>query len=145
MKAKHFPAIFIVIVSVVFLTQGALFAKDDVRIVRLMKNPDTSATATQLAHLIDPEILLINQGTIVVWANSGLFQVGVSFEEGKTCQVATKAAEGFQLDKASACYTTVILPNGGTRSLKFLEKGTYEYKVTWGDLPKESRGKIIVY
>lgn len=143
-KLKYFPAILIVVMGIVFLTQNTVFA-EEIRIVRVMKDPRTGPGAGQLEYLVQPETLLIHKGTTVVFANSGVFQVGVIFEEGKTCQVGTKAAEGFKYDKATNCYQALIMPNGGTRSLRFLEKGVYEYRVAWGDRPQESKAKIIVY
>ena len=140
-----FSIVFFLAVILFSFGQTPLAANDEVRVVRLLRNVGTGGLASQMAYLIEPEILTITKGTIVVWANSGVFEIEVAFEEGKTCQLATKAAEGFELDKAKACYTTVVMPNGGTRSLRFLEKGVYEYTVRWGDLIQKSRGKIVVY
>jgi len=144
-KIKYFSTILFLVIMMFSFNQNIVMANDEVRVVRLLRNVDTGGLTSQMAYLIEPEILTIKQGTIVVWANSGVFEIEVTFEEGKTCQLATKAAEGFELDKAKVCYTTVVMPNGGKRSQRFLEKGVYEYRVRWGDLLQKSRGKIVVY
>jgi hypothetical protein len=51
---------------------------------------------------------------------------------------------GFSLN-AQGCYVTNWMPFGGTSSLRFMEKGTYEYTVEAkkrGDVT--AKGRIIV-
>ena len=119
---------------------------DEVRIVRLMKHPyQAAAVDNELEYVIQPENLLIEKGTVVVFANWGAFEAEVKFDDVKSCQIAFDAAEGFKLDKEKECFLARIVPNGGTKSIKFTEKGTYKYKVHWYKRPQPSTGKIIVY
>ena len=77
---------------------------------------------------------------------SGAFEAQVLFLEGKKCQEATEAPVGFELDSGAttACYRGVMIPNGGTASLKFTKQGVYEYTVEWANTPRKTRAKIVV-
>jgi plastocyanin len=143
-KFKLLLPVLLFVMGIYLVAPQAVIASDDIRIIRLKLNV-AAGTSYQIPFLIEPETLSVRKGTIVVFANDGIHEVGVIFEEGKTCQSVTKAAEGFKLDAATACYKAVVMANGGTESLRFMEPGVYEYKVTWGDRPQASRGKIVVY
>jgi len=78
---------------------------------------------------IEPMNSFISKGDCVVWFNRLVTdEVQVIFEEGKKCLDVTNAPMGFTLD-AQTCYVTSWIPFTGTSSLRFMEKGTYEYTV----------------
>ena len=92
---------------------------------------------------IEPDTIWAAQGTCVVWVNLARNQIRIVFEDGKKCADVTDAPTGFSLD-AKSCYVTTFLPLGGTSSLRFSEKGTFDYVVeAFGGEVKE-KGKIIV-
>ena len=100
---------------------------------------------------IEPETLFISKGDCVVWFNRLVTdEVMVIFKEGKKCLDVSKSSMGFNLDSES-CYVTSWLPFAGTSSLRFMEKGTYEYTVKakgYKDREvnegKQVKGQIIV-
>jgi len=91
---------------------------------------------------LEPQELLISKGTVVIWNNWAIAsEVKVVFGDGKRCQNSTNADTGFGLD-AENRYISVRL-EGRTASLRFIEKGIYNYVVETGNQIKE-RGQIIV-
>jgi hypothetical protein len=97
--------------------------------------------------IIEPEIAFVSQGDCVVWFNR-LATVGqevmVIFKDGKKCLDVSKSPTGFSLD-AETCYVTSWIPFAGTSSLRFMQKGTYEYVVKakgWEDV--KAKGQIKV-
>lgn len=94
---------------------------------------------------IEPAISFISKGDCVVWFNR-LFtdETMVTFKEGKMCLDVTKSPMGFVLD-SNTCYVTSWIPFAGTSSLRFMEKGTYEYTVqakSWKGIT--ATGRIVV-
>ena len=94
---------------------------------------------------IEPEISFVSKGDCVVWFNR-LFtdEVQVILEEGKKCLDVTNAPMGFSLN-AQSCYVTSWIPFAGTSSLRFMEKGTYEYTVkakAWKGITAKGRIEV---
>jgi len=94
---------------------------------------------------IEPETSFISKGDCVVWFNR-LFtdEIMVTFKDGKKCLDVTNAPMGFTVD-AQSCYVTSWLPFAGTSSLRFMEKGTYEYTVktkNWKGITATGRIKV---
>ena len=81
----------------------------------------------------------------MVWFNRVFTdEVMVTFKEGKKCLDVTNAPMGFTLD-AETCYVTSWMPFAGTSSLRFMEKGTYEYTVKAKDWKGiTAKGRIVV-
>jgi len=94
---------------------------------------------------IEPQTSFISKGDCVVWFNRVFTdEVMVIFKEGKKCLDVTKAPMGFTLD-AETCYVTSWIPFAGTTSLRFMEKGTYEYTVKAKDWKGiTATGRIVV-
>jgi len=96
---------------------------------------------------IEPTDLWIKKGDCVVWFNDRIRaskpEIMVKFREGKKCEETTDAPTGFKRDEAENCYITGMIPYGGTSSLRFMEKGSYEYEVMAGG-KETAKGKIVV-
>ena len=96
---------------------------------------------------LEPEKMLISKGTCVVWFNRATAaNVKIIFEDGKTCAAATDVPTGFSMDTYGACYVTSWVPFAGTSSLRFNEKGTYDYTIEMASGGPESlveKGKKV--
>jgi len=145
MKKRRTLVVLLLAMTAVLILRDAVDA-DDARLVRLSSNI-AQGRSYQIPFNVEPEILAINKGTVVIWALFGAYKAQVVFLDGKECHEATEAAVGFEMDsgKTEACYRGVLIPNGGTASLKFKEAGVYEYTVQWEDLPQKTRAKVVVY
>jgi len=95
--------------------------------------------------MIEPETTFLSKGDCVVWFNRFTAEdVKVTFEEGKKCLDVTNAPMGFSLN-AQTCYVTSWMPFVGTSSLRFMEKGTYEYSVEAKNIGGvKAKGRIVV-
>ena len=95
--------------------------------------------------MIEPETIFLSKGDCVVWFNRFTAEdVKVTFEEGKKCLDVTTAPMGFSLN-AQTCYVTSWMPFVGTSSLRFMEKGTYEYSVEAKNIGGvKAKGRIVV-
>lgn len=92
---------------------------------------------------LEPETAAVSKGTCIIWTNwVGAASVTVNFEDGKKCEDVTLAPVGFEL-KETNCYVTSSIPLGGTSSLRFSEKGSYEYSVK-SSSGASVRGRIVV-
>jgi len=130
-------------VAVTFLlNSGQIAEASECQIVRLQRDP---AAAYQVE--IEPRTLWISKGDCVVWFNriepTSAPEIMIKFREGKKCDEVTEASSGFSLDGTEGCYGTGKMPFGGTSSLRFIEKCTYEYEVVAPGKEK-SAGKIVV-
>ena len=147
MKKISTLVVFLLAVTAFLAVKGIVDA-DSARLVRLTsRGAAGGASGPQIPYNVEPEILLVEKDTVVVWTLFGAFQAQVLFLDGKKCQNATEAPVGFEMDsgEATACYRGVLIPNGGTASLKFKEQGTYEYSVKWANSPQKTRAKVVVY
>jgi hypothetical protein len=129
-----------------FLGQQSTVDADNARLVRLTSNV-AQGRSYQIPFNVEPEILVIDKGTVVIWTLFGAHHAKVLFQDGKKCDAATDAPVGFELDSETApgCYASALVPNGGTASLKFKETGVYEYSVEWANFPQKTRAKIVVH
>ena len=95
--------------------------------------------------MIEPETIFLSKGDCAVWFNRFTAEdVKVTFEDGKKCSDVTKAPLGFSLN-AKSCYVTSWMPFVGTSSLRFMEKGTYEYSVEAKNIGGvKAKGRIVV-
>ncbi len=95
--------------------------------------------------MIEPETIFLSKGDCVVWFNRFTAEdIKVTFEEGKKCLDVTTAPIGFSLN-AQTCYVTSWMPFVGTSSLRFMEKGTYEYSVEAKNIGGvKAKGRIVV-
>lgn len=147
MKKLSALVIFLLAVTAVLALWNTIDA-ENARIVRLTsRGAYGGASGPQIPYNVEPETLLVEKDTVVIWTLSGAFEAQVLFLDGNKCQKATEAPVGFELDsgETTACYRGVLIPNGGTASLKFKEQGTYEYNVKWANTPQNTRAKVIVY
>jgi hypothetical protein len=84
---------------------------------------------------IEPETLLVSKGDCVVWFNRAEAEdIKVSFADAKKCMSVTNAPVGFSADSAG-CYVTNWIPFAGTSSLRFMEKGFYDYVLEVKGMP----------
>jgi hypothetical protein len=95
--------------------------------------------------MIEPETIYVSKGDCVVWFNRVTAkEIQVIFVEGKRCLDVTNAPMGFSLN-AQSCYVTSWIPFAGISSLRFVEKGTYNYVVeAKGMQGIKAKGQIIV-
>jgi hypothetical protein len=145
---KRNTFVVLLLAMVVVLPLQATVDADSARLVRLTSRGSAGgASVTQIPYNVEPEILLVEPNTVVVWTLFGAFEAQILFLDGKKCQAATEAPVGFQLEsgETTACYRGVLIPNGGTASLKFKEKGVYEYSIKWANTPRKTRAKVVVY
>ena len=115
-----------------------IFAQE-CRIIRMLGGPEHSTI------MLEPETLFTSKGDCVVWFNRvQAKEIQVIFEEGKKCSDGTMAPMGFSYDQNN-CYVTNYIPFAGTSSLRFMEKGTYNYVVKAKGLPSlPVKGQIVV-
>lgn len=125
---------------VVFLQTEISSLGQECRIVRIFGGVPQHEVGVRL----EPDTLWISKGTCVIWNNvMRTDEIKVVFEEGKICQEKSEAPSGFKLDENN-CYASVWIPFGGTASLMFREKGTFEYMIDARGGKKE-KGQIIVH
>jgi hypothetical protein len=113
---------------------------EETRIIRLYGRAEHDLSKI----IIEPQNLLINKGTVVLWMNwvkAG--DVQIKFEDGKTCDDVTDAPSQFKMD-IKGCYVTSWIKMGGTSSLQFNKKGTFKYTVERNDQGLKSTGTIVV-
>jgi plastocyanin len=98
-----------------------------------------------------PQTFTSEPGTTVIWINNANSILEVLFLDKKVT-LACGSPVNFFVGKDGA-YESGKIPYGGTASLCFLEKGTYEYMVrvnrTWlkpalGGMAKDHRGRIVI-
>jgi plastocyanin len=76
---------------------------------------------------LTPKIVTSKPGTAVIWVNHSRFPIEILFLDKKVV-LACGSPVNFFVGKEGA-YESNKIPSGGTASLCFIEKGTYEYKV----------------
>ena len=74
-----------------------------------------------------PATLTSKPGTAVIWVNNSRFPIELLFLDKKVV-LACGAPVNFFVGKDGA-YESNKIPSGGTASLCFIEKGTFEYKM----------------
>jgi len=144
MKATNHLVVMVGVCALFILAGTQTAAAQECRVIRI------HGLVAHDAVKVEPESLSISKGTCVIWFNrSTANEIKVVFEEGKQCASVTDAPTGFSLNHEQ-CYVTSWVPFGGTSSLRFTEKGTYEYAIELavGDEPERgkrvSSGTIIV-
>jgi hypothetical protein len=128
-----------------WLAQQGTVDAENARVVRLSSNID-GGRSYQIPYNVEPEVLVVDKGTVVIWTLFGVHEARILFLDGKKCEAATVAPVGFKMDSetAQACYRGALLANGGTASLKFTDAGVYDYSIEWANQPKKTRAKIVV-
>ena len=67
------------------------------------------------------------------------------FEDGKKCDDVMDASADFKFDDKSKCFITAThIHPGGTASLRFQEKGAFDYILEAEGQDKKVRGRIYV-
>ena len=129
---------FVVVMMVGLLSLGIVSAQE-CRLIKIHGRSEHPSLA------IEPQTSFISKGDCVVWFNRVFTdEIMVTFKEGKKCLDVTKAPMGFTLD-AETCFVTSWIPFVGTTSLRFMEKGTYEYTVKAKDWKGiTATGRIVV-
>ena len=93
---------------------------------------------------LEPETLLLPKNGCVVWVNFARGNVKVIFEEGKKCKDVTEAPSAFSMNESLGCYVTSFVDVGATSSLRFVEEGTFGYKVEIEGIAEKATGTIVV-
>jgi plastocyanin len=97
---------------------------------------------------VRPLTLTTKTGTTVIWVNHSRTPVEILFLD-KRVTVACGSPVNFFVGKGGA-YESGKIPFGGTASLCFLEKGTYEYTIKSSRtfymkrIERDSKGKIVI-
>ena len=94
---------------------------------------------------IIPVMSKVSPGSTVTWVNwvrGG--QIKVLFKDGKKCKNVTADPQGYSLDSKTESYSTDYLPGGQKISLKFMEKGTYDFEVYAQGKIRPVKGQIVV-
>ena len=144
MKRKNFhnTACLILIVGIFLLLLSPVTALAWERLVRIHGDPRPPAEIKMI--FLEPDSVAIEAGTVVIWYNkSAGKEIKLSFESGKICKDTTESHFGFNLQEATNCFVTDWIPMGATSSLRFMEKGVYEYTVE-GPGGIKTKGKIEV-
>ena len=98
-----------------------------------------------------PQTVISQPGTTVVWINNSRSTLEVQFLDKKVT-LACGSPVNFFINTEGA-YESGKIPYGGTASLCFLEKGTYDYmirvnrtfyKPALGGIAKDHRGRIDI-
>jgi len=127
-----------VVAMMIGLLSMEIVSAQECRIIKIHGRTDLSTV------MIEPETIYATKGDCVVWFNRVAKDIMVKFDEGKRCADVTQAPMGFSLN-AQSCFVTSWLPFAGTSSLRFMEKGTYNYVVeAKGQKDVEAKGQIIV-
>ena len=114
---------FILFITLFPLAQETVTAGEECRIIRIMGKDQYGGMR------LEPEYVTVTKGACVIWTNwSRGLEVAIEFEDGKTCEDVTDAAMDFSLNERS-CYVTTYLALGQTSSLRFMQKGSYNYNV----------------
>jgi hypothetical protein len=130
--------IFVFAMLILLSKLGTIFAQE-CRIIKIHGRTEHPSI------MIEPETIFLSKGDCVVWFNRFTAEdVKVTFEEGKKCLDVTNAPIGFSLN-AQSCYVTSWMPFVGTSSLRFIEKGTYDYTVEAKNIGGvKAKGRIVV-
>ena len=130
--------IFVFAMIILLSKLGTIFAQE-CRIIKIHGRTEHPSI------IIEPETIFLSKGDCVVWFNRFTAEdVKVTFEEGKKCLDVTNAPIGFSLN-AQSCYVTSWVPFAGTSSLRFIEKGTYDYTVEAKNIGGvKAKGRIVV-
>jgi plastocyanin len=136
---------FVIGIMIYLLNLQTIFAEQPPEIACGFVQINGKMTEQHKTIMFDPKTIKINKGDCVVWFNRVYEkEVLVAFEEGKKCKILTQAPVGYKLNKENNCYVSMI-PFAGTSSLRFMEKGTYNYVATIEDLKDvKASGQIIV-
>jgi hypothetical protein len=127
-----------VVAMMVGLLSLEIVSAQECRLIKIHGRTDLSTV------MIEPETIYATKGDCVVWFNRVAKEIMIKFDEGKRCADVTQAPMGFSLN-AQSCYVTSWIPFAGTSSLRFMEKGTYNYVVeAKGQKNVEAKGQIIV-
>jgi hypothetical protein len=130
-----------VIFAVVFLlTNRVTVNAADCRVIRIF------GMSYHESVRIEPTNIRVEKGTCVIWFNNTPGErIKVVFEDGKKCDDVTDASADFKFDDESKCFITAThIRPGGTASLRFQEKGAFDYILEAEGQDKKVRGRIYV-
>jgi len=133
-----FGITFILTVAFLLANRGITNAAD-CRIVRIY------GMAYHESVRIEPTDIRVEKGTCVIWFNKTPGErINITFEDGKKCEDVTDPSVDFKLDEKSCFITTTHIRPGGTASLRFNEKGTFDYTLEAQTQDKKVKGRIYV-
>ena len=137
MNIKNCNAGVLLLVLIMVLIGATLCSAQECRVIRIQGG----GTSSEI--YLEPDTAVVSKGTCIIWTNwVGAASVTVNFEDGKKCEDVTSSPVGFELT-ATKCYVSSSILLGGTSSLRFSEKGSYEYLVE-SSSGASVRGRIVV-
>lgn len=139
-------ALLILLSATLVMVDHQPVSAEESQLVRIFGGISTGAAEMQKPIRLEPPILTVAKGAVVVWLNWArtVECVKVSFEDGKKCDDVTDAPTGFEMTQG--CYVTSWITFGGTSSLRFTDPGSYIYTVEAksGGAIRKTTGKILV-
>ena len=155
MKRLNLITITAVLLGMIFhasFSYGAEEKDQEVKLVnRTVTIVTTESARDDMKPVVDPVNLNSTPGTTVIWVNFSKTPVELLFLDKKVT-TACGSPVNFFVGEGGA-YESGKIPYGGTASLCFTQKGTYEYVVTvnttyykpaFGGLEKQHKGVIII-
>ena len=122
MKEKDVAMRLATILGICCFTVLALAAEDKTAEISI-----TNKIVTIDYNGLSPETITSEPGTAVIWVNHSRFPIEILFLEKKVL-LACGSPVNFSIS-TDGVYESNKIPSGGTASLCFMEKGTYEYQV----------------
>jgi plastocyanin len=121
MKRKGLVITFSIILGIFCFTILTLAAEETTEEIKVIK------IITIDYNGLTPKIITSKPGTAVIWVNHSRFPIEILFLDKKVV-LACGSPVNFFVGK-DGVYESNKIPSGGTASLCFIEKGTYEYNV----------------
>ena len=130
----------IILAVVLLLTNRITVNAADCRVIRIV-----GMTYHESVN-IEPTNIRIEKGDCVIWFNNTPGErIKIVFEDGKKCDDITDASADFTFDEKNNCFISAThIGPGGTASLRFLEKGAFDYILEAETQFKKVRGRIYV-
>ena len=121
--------------------------EEDLKLVTKMVTIKTTEGGRTMSPAVEPQNLVSEPGTTVVWINFSKTPIELLFLDKKVTS-AWGSPENFFVGKDGA-YETAKIPFGGTASLCFIEKGKFEYLVNtsatfYPEKMKEQQGIVWI-
>ena len=126
---KSFKTLFLVCIAICFSFAAITDARET---TRNKIDPAKKSTAYKIIHLcsygdicVCPSGITVKSGTTVIWINQSEMPIKIHFE-GKPVTAAGENHIHFRVDNEGS-YISNMIPNGARATLKFVEKGRYDY------------------
>jgi len=109
-----------------FLANQEGIRAQDIRTIRILGGSSHNFHRIR----IEPQTIQVSEETVVVWNNwARTNEVELVVEDTKKCQEVKEVSTGFEFEPEKKCSVTERIPCGETSSLRFTERGTFEYVI----------------